>query len=414
MAERRDVLKEGIPRGAHGSVRRDPALAGMQPDRHAPRKPVRASRGPKGNKAIPIALVALVAVLGVSCIGVTHLGMQAQEEEPLVQSFQEVDDAPAGESLDMIEAAVPEHADDVIMTLNGDADTIVLAGEEYLEAGCHAVQTGVEDITDAVEVTGEVDASTPGSYTVTYKATTSDGRYADATRTVHVVEDMDAAADVPVLMYHWVYTAMAPPEDLDGNYILDTDLEQHLQYLQANDYYYPSFQEVRAFVDGTHSLPEKSIVLTFDDGEQGFLDYGVPLLNEYEVPATSFLICSDGDAAYKAEAYASEFVRFQSHSYDMHRAGSSVGQGGILHAMSQQEIYDDALAAEEILGDVEAMAYPFGDNNETAWAALEEAGVLCAFTVQNDRISPGENPYALDRVRISGSYTLDGFVNLVS
>lgn len=367
----------------------------------------------KGNKAAPIALACLVALLGCGCAGATYLGMQAQEEEPLLQTYQN-EEEPAEENLAMTEDAVPVHADDVIMTLNGDKNTIVLVGEEYLEAGCHAVQEDVGDVTDSVEVTGEVDADTPGDYTITYTVNTSDGRYADATRTVHVVDSLDSADDLPVLMYHWVYTAMDVPDDLNGNYILDTDLEAQLQYLHSGDFYYPSYEEVRAFVDGTHSLPAQSIVLTFDDGEQGFLDYGIPLLNEYEVPATSFLVCEDSDAAYKATAYASPYVRFQSHSFGMHKAGSSVGQGGIIHAMTEQEIYDDAMQAEEILGDVEAIAYPFGDNNEAAWAALEEAGILCAFTVKNDRIEPGENPYALDRVRISGEYTLDGFKNLVS
>lgn len=396
-----------------GAVRPDAAVRGMQPERHAPRPPRPKAATVKGSKAVPIALALTVAILGCGAAGATHLAMQAQEEEPLVQAYEDAP-APAEESLDMAESAVPQHADDVVMTLNGDADTILLAGEEYLEAGCHAVRAGVGDITDSVKITGDVDASTPGDYTVTYQATTADGSYADATRTVHVVDDLDAADDLPVLMYHYVYTAMDPPDEPDGNYLLDTDLEQQLQYLTSNDFYYPSYQEVRAFVDGAHTLPAKSIVLTFDDAEQGFLDYGIPLLNEYEVPATSFLICEDDDAAYKAEAYASEYVRFQSHSYGMHKAGSSIGQGGILHAMSQQEIYDDAMEAEAILGDVEALAYPFGDNNETAWAALEDAGILCAFTVKNDRITPGENPYALDRVRISGEYTLDGFKRLVS
>lgn len=400
--------------GRHaGAVTPDAAVRSMQPERHAPRTSRPKASSLKGNKAAPIALALTVAILGGGAAFATHLSMEAQVEEPVVQAYESTPE-PAEESLGMVEAAVPQHADDVTMTLNGDADTILLVGEEYLEAGCHAVQAGVGDITDSIKVTGEVDASTPGDYTITYQAATAEGTYADATRTVHVVEDLDAAEDLPVLMYHWVYTAMDVPDDLNGNFILDTDLEQHLQYLSSNDFYFPSYEEVRAFVDGVHTLPERSVVVTFDDGEQGFLDYGIPLLNEYEVPATSFLVCEDDDAAYKVEAYASEYVRFQSHSFGMHKAGSSVGKGGILHAMSQQEIYDDALAAEAVLGDVEALAYPFGDNNETAWAALEEAGILCAFTVQNDRVSPGENPYALDRVRISGEYTLDGFKSLVS
>ena len=376
-----------------------------------PRGSMHAEGAPKGNKAAPLLLVLLVAVLACGCAGATYLAMKASEEPPVQAPVEP--EVVFEEEPSVPEAEVPVIADDVVMTLNGDADTIVMAGEEYLEAGCHAVQKGVGYLTDEVVITGEVNASVPGEYPVTYTVTTSDGRVAEAKRTVHVVEDMSVAANVPVLMYHWVYTADDVPDDLDSNYILDTDLEQHLQYLHENDFYYPSYEELRGFVDGSHTLPAKSVVVTFDDGEWGFLMYGVPLLNEYEVPATSFLICKDDDALVKAVDCATEYVRFQSHSYGLHEGGSGVGQGGIIHALTEQQIYDDCMQAEAILGDVEALAYPFGDNNEAAWAALEEAGILCAFTVENDRVVPGMNPYALPRVRVMGDNSLAAFQGLL-
>lgn len=409
MAKRDDL--------SHMSQRQASSLG--QSGRHGVVASKHKSAHDRPSNALPILLVCLVVVLSCSCIGVAYLGMQEQDEAPAPAIQIQEEASPDQDAREMSATPVPAHADDVVMTLNGDRDTIVLVGEEYLEAGCHAVQDGVGIVTDAVQVRGDVDTSVPGDYTVTYRLETADGRYADATRTVHVVQELDKAADLPVLMYHWVYTAMDPPESLDGNYILDTDLEQQLSYLKDQDFYYPSFEEVRAFVDGTHTLPAKSVVVTFDDGEQGFLDHGIPLLEQYEVPATSFYICRDDDSddgsPMRTLAYASPFVRFQSHSYDLHKAGSSgIGRGGAIYDLSADELYEDALAAERILGDVEAMAYPFGDNCEAAWEALERAGVLCAFTVQNDRVTPGENPYALDRVRISGEYTLSGFKELVA
>ena len=40
-------------------------------------------------------------------------------------------------------------ADDVVMTIAGDRDTDVLKGEEYIEAGCHAVDPDTGDITSS-------------------------------------------------------------------------------------------------------------------------------------------------------------------------------------------------------------------------------------------------------------------------
>lgn len=356
----------------------------------------------------------VLACLLVGCIGAAVYTLGATHAHTLA--------APGDVSLAGVEQmqpsdvafTAPAQAEDVVLTLNGSKETYVLAGEEYLEAGVHAVQRDVGVITNSVTTKGAVDTAKPGDYEVTYTATTSTGAQASTTRTVHVVESMEKASTLPVLMYHWVYSADDPPADLDGNYILDTDLAEQLQYLQENNYYYPSFQEVRAFAEGTHSLPAKSVVLTFDDGEWGFLKLGVPLLNQYKVPATSFVISADGDIYNKTEGCASEYVRFQSHSYNMHRAGSNVGRGGILHAMSREQIMEDADKAKEILGEVEALAYPFGDNNETAWKALSDSGILCAFTIKNARVAPGDNPMALSRVRISGGNSLGAFIKLVS
>ena len=301
----------------------------------------------------------------------------------------------------------------IIMTLAGSAETYVLQGEDYLEAGSRAVSKKFGDITDAVEVSDNVDTDQPGDYEVTYSVADDDGNSASTIRTVHVVEDFDKASSIPVLMYHYVYDDANPPADLGSNHIEQDKLADQLSYLSENDYYYPSYQELRAFVDGTHSLPSKSVVLTFDDGEQGFLDYGIPLLEQFKVPATSFIIGEDPEAETKIIEYASSYVNFQSHTFGMHADGSSVGQGGIIHNMSEDEIYADMLKSKDQLGVLDAVAYPFGDNNETAWGALDKAGVLCAFTVEQDRVHPGDNPMALTRSRIFGDIEQGGFEWLV-
>jgi peptidoglycan/xylan/chitin deacetylase (PgdA/CDA1 family) len=239
---------------------------------------------------------------------------------------------------------------------------------------------------------------------------------AQASRTVHVVDAFDGgcAASVPTLMYHYVYSADDVPSDLNTNYILDTDLAAQLEYLVENNYYYPSYQELRAFVEGTHSLPAKSVILTFDDGAASFITHGIPVLNEYKVPATSFIEASYDETSGVSKTYATPYVQFQSHSYYMHHGGSGVGQGGIIHAMTYDEILNDCVSAQNVLGPVFAMAYPYGDNNADAQAALAEAGTLCAFTVVNDRDYPGDNPLALNRVRVIGTESLESFIYQVS
>lgn len=304
---------------------------------------------------------------------------------------------------------------EIVIGLNGDEDTYVLVGEEYLEAGAHATEPTDGVLNDAIEVSGEVDTTKAGDYEVTYRVSDSSGHTAEAVRTVHVVDETETMqGGVPILMYHYVYSADNPPAALDGNYLLDTKLEEQLAYLVESDFYFPSYPEVRAFIEGEHSLPARSIVLTFDDAEAGFLNVGIPILEKYGVPATSFVICSDADAAQKVVDHRSPYVSFQSHSYGLHQAGGTIGHGGLISALTKDQIAEDLTHAQEILGTTEAFAYPFGDVTADGQQAVREAGILCAFTTQNSWAHVGDDVTALPRVRISGEYELAGFVALVN
>ena len=302
----------------------------------------------------------------------------------------------------------------ITMNLKGDHDTIVLKGETYIESGAHAVERRAGDISLGIQIEGQVDTSKVGDYTITYTATSSDGLKVSRTRTVHVVDSMDKDTNgIPVLMYHYVYSDSQGyhPDgaESNSNYILDTDLAAQLDYLVKNDYYFPSYAELSAYIAGTHSLPAKSVILTFDDGSPDFLAYGIPVLEQYKVPATSFIVGIDN--IEPCTQNPSEYVTYQSHSYNMHHAGGDYGHGGAIGGMTQAEIVSDLKANINLLGSSDAFAYPYGDAPEWGIAAVHEAGILCAFTTEYDYVHVGDDPANLSRIRVLGTYDLDSFVS---
>lgn len=301
----------------------------------------------------------------------------------------------------------------ITMGLKGDAHTIVREGDEYVESGAYALYKGKGPVED-IKVSGKVNTRKPGTYEVTYSCE-AEGHEQSITRTVEVVPAEEFTANtggIPVLMYHYVYTANDYPASLDANYILDTELEKHLNYLVENDYYFPSFDELRAYIDGRIALPEKSVILTFDDGQTGFLKYGVPVLEKYKVPATSFLIGTKG-AEKKVKKYRSQYVQYQSHSYDMHQGGGNIGHGGIISAMDVISIQEDLEKQAKISGNNDAFAYPFGDYTENGFAAVTAAGIDCAFTTEQGRVLPGSDFRRLPRVRVDGMASLENFIYLL-
>lgn len=368
---------------------------------------LRYSRAPRNSRtriagiAAALVLIALVGMGGTALFRAMSKGGNPSQDKP--------------GSAPIIEDSTVGGAGEIVIGLNGSKDTYVLKGEEYLEAGAHAAEPTDGLLNGKIKTSGKVDTSKPGTYKVTYRVSDSSGHTAETVRTVHVVESMETMqGGVPILMYHYVYDPANPPADLNGNFLASTAFEQQLSYLKENDFYFPSYPEVKAFIEGKHSLPTKSVVLTFDDGETGFLNVGVPLLEKYQVPATSFVIASDADAAQKVIDHRSPYVAFESHSFGMHKPGGNVGHGGIISAMSRDEIAADLKHAQEIVGGTQAFAYPFGDVTDDGRAAVRDAGILCAFTTQNSWAHVGDDVTALPRVRISGEYSLDSFIALVN
>lgn len=216
-----------------------------------------------------------------------------------------------------------------------------------------------------------------------------------------------------ICMYHYVYDKDNPPKDkLNSNFIEVHALEEELQYLTENNYYFPTWEEVEKFVGGDYLLPEKSVVLTFDDGAYSFLNLGVPLFEKYKIPVTSFLI-GNIDGEKKVKKYASEYMTFQSHSYNMHRGGGNIGHGGIFPVMSHDDAVADLQKSIEIGGNGDAFAYPYGDYNDSCVQAVKDAGFKCAVTTEYGRAKPGDNPLLLPRVRMSMGQSLESFKKLV-
>ncbi len=208
---------------------------------------------------------------------------------------------------------------------------------------------------------------------------------------------------LPVLMYHFFYDKNER-EPQDGNWIEINDFEAQMKYLSENDYYFPTWEEVEDYIDGKTELPEKSVVITVDDGDPSFFELGVPIIQKYNVQATSFVVAYwYGDVAENKE----KNISYQSHSYDMHKGGSN-GKGVML-SWSYEKMVEDLKTSQEVLGGATIFCYPFGQYNELDIKALKDTGFKLAFTTQGGRVKKGASKYELPRVRISGNTGLEAF-----
>ena len=301
---------------------------------------------------------------------------------------------------------------DVEMDLKGPEKMTILLGQPFIDPGCRAWDSDGNDISSEIRVS-DTDFKKAGTHHVTYTVYNEKGRGTRLIRRVRVLPNTEyEAPGFPICMYHYVYDENDPPDDLNrryGNYISVQALTEEVNWLKSEGYYFPTWQEVRDYADGRLILPDKSIVLTFDDGERASLELGVPLMEKLQVPWTSFLITSK-KGEEKVREFQGKYLNFQSHTHDMHRAGGVRGHKGIFPVTNRMDGMNDLLTSIRILGGAEAFAYPYGDYSDNAKLMVEQAGFLCAVTTQPGWVHPGTDPYLLPRQRMSLGQSLESFI----
>ncbi|MDR1042577.1 MAG: polysaccharide deacetylase family protein, partial [Clostridiales Family XIII bacterium] len=211
-----------------------------------------------------------------------------------------------------------------------------------------------------------------------------------------------------VLMYHWFYDLESGderPATLQGNWMEASQFESEMLCLKNAGWYFPSWDEVYAYVRGETDLPDRSIVITVDDGRQSFYEYAVPVFEKLEIRGTGFIIANKLSKA-KAKKYASEFVSLQSHTWNMHD-----GSGGksLLQTLPFEQAVADLTSASAILGASDALAYPYGYYDDAAVSACRAAGVRMAFGTSGGKVYPGMDPLRLPRIRISSGQSAEAF-----
>ena len=193
---------------------------------------------------------------------------------------------------------------------------------------------------------------------------------------------------VPVLNYHQV-------EVKDGNPLTlhPEQFEAQMAYLKEEGYTTVTIDELMDACENGAALPEKPVVITFDDGYEDNYEYAYPILQKYGFKATIFLIYDLTDAypGYLtwneiAEMKASGLMRFESHTMTHANLSKLTAEADLRH-----EIADSQRLLSEKLGyDVRYIAYPGGAVNEQIESITRAAGYRGGFTVHYGLSTPAK------------------------
>lgn len=291
-------------------------------------------------------------------------------------------------------------------------------------------------------MTGRTDLWIPDDFGTYVTADTPEDYFLNVLSPTALSSD-EISMQVPILMYHHL------SEDVTNSEMVSpAQFEAQIRALSEAGYTGVSFDELQAYVLRGEPLPEKPVVITFDDGYRSNYTLAYPILQKYNMKAAIFVIgVSFGKDHYKdtdyaitphfgaaeaAEMAASGLVSIQSHTYDMHQwlpyeTGSAVRENILPLPGESEEAYVQTLTEdftrsraqlESATGQpVDVLAYPAGQYSTLAQVTLQSLGVHVTLST-----NPGVNTvvkglpqtlYAMLRFGITEDVTPEALLDMI-
>lgn len=206
-------------------------------------------------------------------------------------------------------------------------------------------------------------------------------------------------AKLPILMYHYVEPLPPKANALTiGLTVTPATFEEHLKNIQDKGYQTITFADL---VQSGSTLPEKPIILTFDDGYADAYSNVFPLLEKYRMKGVFYIITGSVE---KPGYMTWENIKQLSGS------GMEIGAHTVSHFELPKLSWNQQ--TKEIFGSIEtiqaslhkkvaSLAYPVGRYNNDTLKIMKATSVPFAVTTHAGVAKKGENPLELLRVRMT-------------
>jgi peptidoglycan/xylan/chitin deacetylase (PgdA/CDA1 family) len=218
---------------------------------------------------------------------------------------------------------------------------------------------------------------------------------------------------VPILTYHNL------AEQAKGRLVLAaSSFREQMRYLKANGYRVVSLADFIEFTRLNRQLPQRAVVLTFDDGYRAFKDYAYPVLKELGFTATLF-VYTDWVGAGRAALSWSDLRELSADGFDVQAHTKThadlrraTGETEVQYARRMQAELEQPqeLFSKNLGHRSQILAYPYGRWEEGLLPKVTEHGYIAAFSVRRQGNASFVRPLTGHRSQIYSEMTLDDFV----
>ncbi|MBR5479285.1 MAG: polysaccharide deacetylase family protein [Clostridia bacterium] len=234
--------------------------------------------------------------------------------------------------------------------------------------------------------------------------------------------------NLPILMYHKI----SENSKSWGKYCISpAEFENDIKLILKRGFTPITISDLENHKNGKSPLPEKPIMLTFDDGNHSDYTFAYPLALKYKIKFVSSTVGAypeeyKGGHVYLSweemrEMEKSGLVEFQNHSYNLHNF-SSHRKGALKSSTEEDDAYialisndlsvSQKLFAENGLRVPTCFTYPFGMRDDTLLKLIKEAGFTSTLGTYARMNVIGEDLFDLKRFNREHNYDIGKILDL--
>jgi peptidoglycan/xylan/chitin deacetylase (PgdA/CDA1 family) len=226
--------------------------------------------------------------------------------------------------------------------------------------------------------------------------------------------------NIPILMYHHVGPLPDQADAVRKDMTVSTDnFELQVAWLKSQGYESITLNDLLQYSKGKFILPQKPVILTFDDGYSDVFDNAVPTLKKWGFVGSFAIITQFPGITQGTNQYATwqqiaqankDGMEIVSHTQDHFDALNSHYDPGFI----SRNLGDSRKDLQNNAGiDTKILIYPFGHYNTQYIKLAREAGFEMGLTTKFGQKLDMQNLMELPRVRVHGNEDLETFKKVI-
>ena len=216
-----------------------------------------------------------------------------------------------------------------------------------------------------------------------------------------------------ILMYHMV---SEPETAAEEKYACPPrQFEKHIQMLLNEGFKPISIETVESYYSQNNPIPDKSFLITLDDGFEDNYNNAYPILQRYKIPAVIYLatgLLGKTNQWMSAPAFSERKMLSWRQIQEMASQGIHFGSHTVSHPklteLDDESVHIELIQSKKMIEDQLGLecrhfAYPYGLLTEKTRELVQQAGFKTACSTRSGFNNAERDPFMLHRIEVYGS-----------